>query len=694
MLRAPGHPRPQRWLGVLALMAIVACGDPLEPDTATPETLPDEREPLSRDAHTATAASLYEDLLLERHPGDGGGRGEVIELLALAPGGAAEPRSTVPASSRARVRIRYHVGEHGISEGGVLFLQTSPFWNWQPAQSRAPHFDGYTTATTTADGVTLEAETLGEGLVGFTVRGRALAEGETVELVYGAGPAGAIVDRYAERESPIWLQVDADGDGIRGLVEDSPRVDIGPGPPAILMLRLPTTAEPGETVPVRVSILDAAGSTGLALAATVELESDGGLALASKLVLTPGDGGRGRVEARVRLPGVHRLRGQVRIDDPRAPGGVRELVTVSDPIVVREGVPRVLWGDLHGHSSLSDGTGTPEDYFLYARDVAGLDVAALTDHDHWGMRFLDAHPAMWDRIRRAVRAAHEPGHFVTLLGYEWTSWLHGHRHVLYFEDRGEVYSSIDRERRYETPDQLWDALRGQPALTFAHHSAGGAVSTNWHYPPDPELEPVTEIVSVHGSSEAPDSPRPIYSPVAGNFVRDALGRGYRLGFIGSGDGHDGHPGLTQLASPDRNAGLAAIFAPERSREAVLRALRERRVYATNGARIFLRTTLDERHEMGSAIVSRAAGRAHTLDIRIASPAPLDRVEVVRGADVAMRIDGEGLTEWSARLELSPLEPGEFVYVRAVQRNDGAAWSSPYFGVASPAAATAPDEPGR
>jgi len=33
---------------------------------------------------------------------------------------------------------------------------------------------------------------------------------------------------------------------------------------------------------------------------------------------------------------------------------------------------------------LSDGTGTPEDYFAYARDVAALDVIALTDHDHWG----------------------------------------------------------------------------------------------------------------------------------------------------------------------------------------------------------------------------------------------------------------------------------------------------------------------
>ena len=90
-----------------------------------------------------------------------------------------------------------------------------------------------------------------------------------------------------------------------------------------------------------------------------------------------------------------------------------------------------------------DGTGTPEDYFTFARDVAGLDAVALTDHDHWGAgRPLDGDPAPWALIRETVARFHEPGRFVTLPGYEWTSILHGHRHVLYFEgdlasDQGE-----------------------------------------------------------------------------------------------------------------------------------------------------------------------------------------------------------------------------------------------------------------
>ena len=133
------------------------------------------------------------------------------------------------------------------------------------------------------------------------------------------------------------------------------------------------------------------------------------------------------------------------------------------------------------------------------------------------MHFLDQSPDVWEAIREVGRRYDEPGRFIVIEGYEWTNWLHGHRHVLYFEEGGEILSSLDPA--YETPAQLWEALSGRAAMTIAHHSAGGPVSTNWDFVPDPELEPVTEVVSVHGSSEAADSPGKIYSAVPGNFVR-------------------------------------------------------------------------------------------------------------------------------------------------------------------------------
>jgi hypothetical protein len=42
---------------------------------------------------------------------------------------------------------------------------------------------------------------------------------------------------------------------------------------------------------------------------------------------------------------------------------------------------RLYWGDVHTHTSLSDGKGTPEQVLTYARDVAHLDFVILSDHD-------------------------------------------------------------------------------------------------------------------------------------------------------------------------------------------------------------------------------------------------------------------------------------------------------------------------
>ncbi|MDI6740114.1 MAG: hypothetical protein QME74_07100, partial [Candidatus Edwardsbacteria bacterium] len=40
------------------------------------------------------------------------------------------------------------------------------------------------------------------------------------------------------------------------------------------------------------------------------------------------------------------------------------------------------YGELHGHTNLSDGYGTVGHYFRYARDTSGLEFTAVTDHDY------------------------------------------------------------------------------------------------------------------------------------------------------------------------------------------------------------------------------------------------------------------------------------------------------------------------
>jgi len=415
-----------------------------------------------------------------------------------------------------------------------------------------------------------------------------------------------------------------------------------------------------------VAVLDAKGNRASNWTGVVRLTGSPGLSLVQQLEFEQHHGGAQSVEIRPSDSGIAQVMGS-------ADGGI---VGQSNPMVVDEDSLRVLWADLHGHSGLSDGTGTPEDYFRYARDVSGLDVVALTDHDHWGMQPLSVHPQLWEEIRRETELFHRPGEFVTLLGYEWTSWIHGHRHVLYFSDQGRVLSSVDP--KFESPLQLWEALRGSEALTFAHHSAGGPVATNWQIAPDPELEPVTEIVSVHGSSEALDSPAVIYSPVVGNFVRDVLNRGFQLGFVGSGDGHDGHPGLAHLNAT--SGGLAAILSEDLNRNGVLEAMRARRVYATNGPRILLQANLAG-HTMGSTIDVRAfndqSPENRSLEVVATGVDVLQKIDLIRSGELAESVTC-GDSRCSASLAVEDLKAGEYLYLRVVQTDGGAAWSSPFF----------------
>ena len=355
----------------------------------------------------------------------------------------------------------------------------------------------------------------------------------------------------------------------------------------------------------------------------------------------------------------------------------------SNPMLARAGAPRILWGDLQIHTGLSDGTGVLDEVWRYARDAAALDFACITDHDRWGLLFLDEHPEMWEEMKRVANARDEPGRFTAFLGYEWTNWVYGHRHVVYGGDDGALYSSFDE--RWDHPEELWAALAGQDAMTIAHHSAGGPVAVDWRIAPDPVLEPVVEVVSVHGSSEAADTPGRIYRAEAGGYVRDALDRGHRLGFVGSTDGHDGHPGLSHLAGG--NGGLVAVFAEENTREAVFAALRARRVYATNGERIFLRYSLGDA-DMGGTIP--AGGERPVLRCKVIGTEPIERVDVVLGVRLAApdaegyrlaggvvdSIPAEGRTVFSFEGEVPPLEAGEYLYLRVVQQGRGVAWSSP------------------
>jgi len=147
---------------------------------------------------------------------------------------------------------------------------------------------------------------------------------------------------------------------------------------------------------------------------------------------------------------------------------------------------------------------------------------------------------------------------------------------------------------------------------------------------------------------------------------------------------------------------------------VAEALRRRSVYATNGPRIVLRAVYggwrmgaEVPVDQGVAAGAGAAGErgvelvpgvgAGDLLVQALSSSPLERVDVVRGkveapqaddpapddatdahSGTAMAVSCDGQMECSFVLQPAPVSAGDWLYVRVVQIDGGAAWSSPFY----------------
>lgn len=368
--------------------------------------------------------------------------------------------------------------------------------------------------------------------------------------------------------------------------------------------------------------------------------------------------------------------------------------------------PILFWGEIHIHSNLSDGKGSPMKNLRHARDVVDLDFAAITDHAK------DLNQEKWKITKNSTEELNQPNNFVTLLGFEWTHpsgtavWeplvrkglsisdldfpVYGHRNIYYKEGNGEYFAWNDPES--DTPDKLWDRLREQEAqsLVIPHHPASHVFPVDWEYF-NPEFERLVEIYSMWGSSECSalqDNDRPIVrgggetSESKGSHVRDALNKGCRVGIIAGSDGHDGHGGrtrhhihnLTEHEGPFYPSGITGVYAEELTREAIWDALWDRRCFGTTGSKIQVEFSLND-HRMGSEIHQSNAPNAN-LKIEVHGTADVKKVELIENGSIRKTFKGNS-PEFEQEVEISlPRERPLHYYVRVSQTDGELAWSSP------------------
>ncbi|MCL2564088.1 MAG: S-layer homology domain-containing protein, partial [Oscillospiraceae bacterium] len=253
----------------------------------------------------------------------------------------------------------------------------------------------------------------------------------------------------------------------------------------------------------------------------------------------------------------------------------------------RTGGEQVFFGMLHGHSTLSDGSGSPEEAFAHARDVAGLDFFALTDHSNW---FQPANPNVdpatvdlntfgaaspdWIRGQQAAADAYRTGEFVSMMGFEMTWSGNQIGHINTFGTGGWICrrnTAIANATGFSGLLAYYDLLERTPnsISMWTHPGAMFGTFNNFAFV-NPTIRQRMALIEV---GNGPGTPGGSGFFRSFQYYNMALDRGWHVAPSANDDNHGMDWGT---ANPVRTA----IWTNDLSLEGVYNALRARRVYAT------------------------------------------------------------------------------------------------------------------
>jgi len=586
------------------------------------------------------------------------------------------PTGNMVAGSAVSFEIEFTVGPSGIAVGGGILINVHHAAMWPTPQFEHPKSPDFVTVQTPADNLELSRiarqnrfkspnkfDRIHNKGVHATVTNVPLEPGEVVRFRFGASPAGTRVPRSADRVAQHRVMVDVDGSGVFLGIAESPTYDIVAGPVAQLFVTAPSVAVVGEVVDIVIRAEDQYWNRTTDLDAGVTLS---GLPQ-TKTQIIELVGGIARVELPVKEAGVIRARVEVMAGDGISAEAAAGLVAESNPVVVAARSPeyRIYWGDIHGHTNLSDGLGeSPEEYFAFGRDEADLDVCALAEHG-W---------SSLEEVRRAVKAFHDPGRYVTILGHEWGA-SHpdaGDKNVYFRSDDEVAFSGWPHsaEELFETLEAAYGDNTDRRIIVGPHHftynsSKGGRPFKTW----DARFERFVEVYSAHGMSEYHGNPRMLHGADPKRFMVEGLAAGHRFGVISSSDNHDSRPGRNSWGQ--HHGGVAAFVAEELTREAIWDAFWNRRVYASTTARIYIDLHIDG-HLMGEEFTAVGPPSieytVHGCD---------DEMEVfLLKNNQELRVTASETGTVKEAFEDTDFDGDSFYYLRVVQADGEWAWSSP------------------
>lgn len=235
----------------------------------------------------------------------------------------------------------------------------------------------------------------------------------------------------------------------------------------------------------------------------------------------------------------------------------------------------LYFGQLHSHTNLSDGTGTVDEAYQYADNVAGVDFLAITDHSNWFDNDTKANitdgsaSTKWNTGKDAANKYNVNGEFVAIYGYEmtWSGSTGGYGHINTFNTEGfesRSNSKMNLQAYYNVLKTQQQSLAqfNHPGKTF------GDFGDFAYY--DKAIDNVINLIEV-GNGEGEIGSSGYFQSY--EYYTRALDKGWHLAPSNNQDNHKGKWG-------NANTGRTVIEASELTRDGIYDAIRNRRAYAT------------------------------------------------------------------------------------------------------------------
>lgn len=302
----------------------------------------------------------------------------------------------------------------------------------------------------------------------------------------------------------------------------------------------------------------------------------------------------------------------------------------------------LYFGNLHSHTSYSDGQKTPKDAYNFAKEVPQMDFLAVTDHAHYFKQLLQGGKDKFEATKEDARES-SAATFLSIAGFEWTATGWGHINV---------YEAPDWTDRNESPDldSFYSWVESREVLAQFNHpiSMFGIFDDFKYYP---EADKYINLIEVgNGNWSVGDT----ISPEMFDAVRLAFAKGWHLGTTIGQDNHKANWGAA-------NDSRTAVYSPSLELEYILNSLMERRTYGTEDYNVVVEFSGNGK-TLGSIIYDAKSLDLH-LTVKETEDDPIEKVIIYSKYGIYKSFDAtSNVFEYSEEIPINSSYEYFFAYI--------------------------------